>query len=226
MRLITLFLILIPTGVFAKDDFEKKVIQAILDNPEVVLMAIEQLREQDAMEERAQQQETIAAHESSLFDDANTKLVKFVDYRCGYCARSAATLHSLPESESSRVRLIEFPILGEESHEIAAVALAVKDVAGERAYRAFHFEVFASAGRINGREAALRLAIEHGHDENRLVSAINGPEIKAELQANHQLARALGLTGTPAFVSKDSIHEGLMPIEQLQSILSQKDSMK
>jgi protein-disulfide isomerase len=205
----------------AKEEFDRRVIDAILKNPEVILLAIEKLRVEDATAQANRQLATVANIAPDLFNDAD--LVEFFDYRCGYCARSAEDMAKLPESELARVAFIELPILGQASTEIAKVALAVKDVAGEEAYRRFHFEVFRSAGLIRDRSSALALAETLQLDVAGIEAMSLGTEIAETLQGNRALARKLGITGTPAFLSKDGLHEGLMPLDSIKSLVSEKE---
>jgi len=205
----------------AQDEFDRRVIDAILRNPEVILLAIEKLRVEEATARANRQLQDAANVAPDLFDDAD--LVEFFDYRCGYCARSAEDMATLGERELARVAFIELPILGEASTEIAKVALAIKDVAGEEVYRRFHFEVFRSAGLVRDRSSALALAETLQLDLARIEAMSLGTEIAQTLQGNRALARKLGITGTPAFLSKDGLHEGLMPLDSIKSLVSEKE---
>ena len=220
---LTLTATILGTSASAQTDFDRKVMEAILANPEVVLLAIEKLRESEEASAAAEQAQRIKSHELELFPDGNTRLVKFIDYRCGYCAQSAASLATMSPEELDQIRLVEFPILGAASREIAEVALAVGEIAGEGAYRAFHFAVFDADGRVTGREAALNLAQDFGHNRGDVAKIAASSFIDATINSNRTLARALEITGTPAFVSRETIHEGLMSLPNLRRLLNEGD---
>lgn len=204
----------------AEEDFDQRVIKAILAHPEVVLLAVEKLRAQEEAVREDQRRDRISAVEDQLFADEATRVVEFIDYRCGYCAQSAARLATLTPQERAAIRFMEFPILGEASTEVSEVALAVRNTAGEAAYRAFHFAVYESRGRVANRDSALALAASQGHDAAGIAAVSKGSPIRAELDRNRTLARSLGITGTPAFVSRGDVHEGLMELADLRRILS------
>ncbi len=211
------------TSTSAQTDFETKVMEAIIANPEVVLLAIEKLREREEASAAVAQAQRIKSHEAELFPDGNTRLVKFIDYRCGYCAQSAASLATLSPEELDQIRFVEFPILGAASREIAEVALAVREIAGEGAYHTFHFAVFDADGRVTGRETALNLAQDFGHNRGDVAKIAASSFIDETINRNRVLARALEISGTPAFVSRETIHEGLMSLPDLRGILNEGD---
>lgn len=208
----------------ADEDFDRRVIEAILANPEVVLLAVEKLKEREDVTRTAGQRDRIRPVEGELFVDDAVRVVEFIDYRCGFCAQNAAIIGQLSQSSRSKVRFLEFPILGEASSEISEVALAVRNTSGDEAYRAFHFAVFESSGRVSGRESALALAASQGLDATVLSEVSKSLEVREEIDRNRVLARRLGITGTPAFVTRERIHEGLMDVADLRGILEPVNS--
>ncbi|WP_373634744.1 DsbA family protein [Yoonia sp. SS1-5] len=180
--------------------------------------------EEERLALAAQEQVTrIAAKSDLLFADEAIRIVEFVDYRCGYCARGAADVATLSEVEQRAIRIVELPILGEASTDLAKVALGVRNTAGEDAYRAFHFAVFERAGRVGSRALALRLAEELGHDRAAIDRASLAPDVAEEINRNLALARSLGISGTPAFVSPTKLHEGLMELAELRQIINDEE---
>lgn len=205
-------------------DFERSVMEVIVNNPEVVLIALEKLQEKRKALEHQEQEAKLLDVSEELFPSEKIQLVKFIDYRCSYCARSAEIVSSFSSELQSRVRYVELPILGAESAEIASVALAVKAHAGETEYRRFHAAVFERVGRISGRIPALRLAEELGHPRSEIDALSRSDQVTREITENRQLARKIGITGTPAFVRRWELHEGMMQIEDMKAILDQKET--
>lgn len=224
MRAIVLSAVLIAGPAIAESTFEDQVLEAILNNPEVVLLAIQKLEEERAQAEALVEGEKVQALSESLFGtDENIQLVEFFDYRCGYCAQSVNTMLTLPHEMTTRVRYIEFPILGEASTQIAKVSLAVRNVEGEEAYKSFHFAVFEAAGRVSDTESAVQLAGSMGLDMEAIRSEAAGNDVAAEILRNKRLAGELGIRGTPTFVGRDQIYDGLLNPEELVEILGQQE---
>ena len=208
----------------AGDDFEERVIEAILNNPEIVLLALERMQDAQDADDKAQVEAQIAAEAQALFGGPEQyELLEFFDYRCSYCSEAAETIRSLDDVHAQKIRLLEFPILGEASHEIAKVSRAVRNVYGAGAYVEFHNAVFERSGRINNSAAALRLAEELSLDRGVLERAASDSVIEEELLRNRRLAVKLGISGTPAFVSRDLIHEGVMDAKDIVKVLLRKD---
>jgi protein-disulfide isomerase len=224
MKAIVLTAVLTAGPVVAESTFEDQVLQAILDNPEVVLLAIQKLEEERTEAEALVEGQKVQALSESLFGtDENIQLVEFFDYRCGYCAQSANTMLALPHQMTTRVRLIEFPILGEASTQIAKVSLAVRNIEGEEAYKAFHFAVFEAAGRVGDTNSAVQLAGTMGLDMEAIQVEAESNDVAAELLRNQRLARELGIRGTPTFVGRDKIYDGLLNPDELVEILGEQE---
>lgn len=205
----------------AQEDFDQRVMETILNNPEIVLLAIQKL---EAERERAKaevEKEQIDQVRKELFgDNPEIQLVEFFDYRCGYCAQSASHMQALHHELAKRVRLIEFPILGQKSNDIAKVSIAVRYVEGDAAYRRFHYAVFDAAGRVDDTETALRLVESLGLDAEAIRVVAQSNHVAAEILRNQRLASTLGIRGTPTFVGHDQIYDGLLNPEELVEILN------
>jgi len=133
-------------------------------------------------------------------------LVEFSDYACTYCRQSVADIEALIAANPDlRVVMREFPILTADSVDAARMALAA---AQQGRYPQFHAAMFRlgppSAATI---EAA---ATEAGVDLAKARAAIAGGGFEAQLQSNHSLASALGISGTPGFVVGGQLLNGAL----------------
>jgi protein-disulfide isomerase len=136
-------------------------------------------------------------------------MVEFFDYNCGYCKRALGDMQAMIKDDPNlRVVLKELPILGPGSVEAAKVAVAVRmqDPTGEK-YSAFHQSLMGARGQAN-QASALAAAKDAGLDMARLDADLNSAEIKDTLAEASQLARALGINGTPGYVIGDAIVPG------------------
>ena len=138
-------------------------------------------------------------------------LVEFSDYACTFCRQSAPDVEALIAANPDlRVVMREYPILTAESVDAARMALAA---AQQGRYAQFHAAMFRlgppSAQTI---EAA---ATQAGLDLAKARAAIASGVFDVHLQTNHQLASALGLTGTPGWVVGDQTLNGALGREAI-----------
>lgn len=179
----------------------------LLENPEVLQEAMERLRAKQTAAQIAPLRRELETPFAKGYIGAakpEVTLVQFFDYACGYCRASLPDLQRLVrEHPNLRIVFRELPILSPQS-EIAARASLVAAQQGR--YDAFHTAMYAqgrpsSAGAVKAAQiAGLNLA--------GMEAAMNAPDKRAELTKNIELARALGVTGTPAWVVGDQLLSG------------------
>jgi protein-disulfide isomerase len=145
-------------------------------------------------------------------------VVEFFDYSCGYCKRVAPALEALKAADPNvRVVYKEFPILGPGSVFAARAALAAHR---QGKYEPLH-RALMQADALD--EAVVRrLAAEVGLDVARLEKDMEAPEVMQALQGNQQLAAALDIGGTPAFVIGERLVPGAVGAEALQALVNQE----
>ena len=212
----------------SEEDVKRLALEAILENPEIVMEAVQILREREAQEQAAASEEALAARSGELTEGENAPvlgnpegdvtIVEFFDYNCPYCRRAAEGLEVLLEDDPDlRVVLREFPILGEDSVAAAQASLAAEKQGG---YEAFHFALMTASGRVD--EVAIEEAAEAaGLDMERLRADMETPEVQAHIDASIELAEAVGITGTPAFVVGDVVVPGAVPPEELAALVEE-----
>ena len=150
-----------------------------------------------------------AAASAEALDEGDVVL-EFSDYQCGFCKRMFGVLQKVP----TRVRVIEFPILGPLSQTAARYALAA-DKQGH--YADFHIALM-SKGRLSQED--LDATAEHlGLDMEQLKVDMNSEEVSAKINRNFQLAQLLGVRGTPFLVIKGKPYSGAIPEDTLRSLL-------
>lgn len=220
-----------PADEVAGGGLERAEIEAILRDyllahPEVVVEALRAYERQQAEQQAARAQQAIAERADELFDDPATPtggdpqgevvIVEFFDYRCGHCRRSAPGLFALrDESEGVKVIYKEFPILGEESVLAARAALAAR---GQGLYEPFH-EALMTARIGFSEDEIMAVAAGVGLDTGRLRADMADPGIDAYLARTHELARALGIGGTPAFIIDGTLYPGALGRADLERLV-------
>ncbi|WP_188409684.1 DsbA family protein [Agaricicola taiwanensis] len=197
----------------------------MLANPELLrdMAGALQAKEQAAQQERAKV--AMADLKPKIFSsplqmelgnpEGDVTLVEFFDYNCGFCRQALSDLNTLIEQDPKlKVVLKEFPVLGEESVQAARVAIAVHRSAPEK-YAEFHRALLGSEGQANG-EAALKIAEGLGLNAQDLIADADSAETEAYIRESHQLAQALGISGTPSYIVGEDILPGAIGVKALK----------
>lgn len=191
----------------------------LLEHPEVIPMAMENLQRKTNRERLSSlrdQVETPFAGAVLGNPDGKVTIVEFTDFACGYCRKSVADLDRLVAANPDlRIVVRDLPILSEESEAAARMALAAAE---QGKYRAFHHALFA-AGRPGPAtiEAAARAA---GMDLAKAREAAGSARITQEIARNLDFARQLGFSGTPSWVIGDELIAGAVGYDQLAGSLA------
>ncbi|MEM1298970.1 MAG: DsbA family protein [Pseudomonadota bacterium] len=218
-----------PTDLQAMQDADRAAFRAevrayLLDNPEVIMEAIQILEQRRAVAAQQADKQLIQTHAAALYDDGfsyvggnpegDITVVEFLDYRCGFCKRAHPIVEELLDRDPN-VRLIvkEFPILGPASVSAGKIALAALDVDRTK-YSELNDALMTYPGNVT-EQVAYRIAGDVGYDIAALKTRAAEEEIDDRLQRNYQLAQALGVQGTPAFVVGSEVIRGFLPIDEM-----------
>lgn len=212
-----------PTTVSTTDKaaIERIVRDYILEHPEILPQAMENLRDREVTKAVNANRSIIETPFAGAWEGSATPdvtLVEFFDYACGYCRASIPVIDRLLK-EDPRLRIVyrEFPVLGPDSEAAAKVSLAAAK-AGK--YGAFHRALFAQ-GRPEPR-AVSNVVRQLGIDP----AFGNGAEATRELSNNMELQRALNLTGTPSWVVGDKVLSGAVGYDALKAAIAEARSRK
>lgn len=208
------------------------VAQFLADQPEAVYGALERHQANEQAREEEARRQTVADLGSALTSqpndpafgataaDADVVLVEFFDYRCGYCKRAMEGVMSLADADPKlRVVMKEFPILGPESVAATRVSLAA-NLVDPALYKEFHVALMRYRG---GYDAAslLGLAAEFGYDPAAVQTAMNDEAVTAQIRNGYEIAEALGIRGTPAFVIGDQVIPGAVGPDRLKAAIEE-----
>jgi protein-disulfide isomerase len=210
--------------------FGQQVRAYLLENPEVIMEAIQILEQRRSAATQEADRKLVADNADRLFEDGfswvtgnpdgDVTLVEFLDYRCGYCKKAQPEVEALLERDPN-IRLVvkEFPILGPDSVAAGKMALAALKLDRER-FGPLHHALMDYRGNLT-EDAAYQLAEEAGYDAGELRDLADSTEIDDRLQQNYQLAQALGLQGTPAFIVGDQVIRGYLPSDELEAAVEE-----
>jgi protein-disulfide isomerase len=181
----------------------------LMDNPEVIIEAVNLYSVQQRMAEAERTKTEAAANLPQLLDAstsfvagknpaaAKVAIIEMYDYHCGYCKRAGGLMQDMVKKDADvKVVFRELPILREESGYAAEMALASRD---QGKFLDFHFDLLASSGVLT-KARVDEIARKHGLDVAKMNAEIDSGAIPGMIETNHMLAQKMGIDGTPAFI--------------------------
>lgn len=214
-----------------KAAFERLIREYLLENPDVIIDALNVHRERREVLAGARRGAVLAELAEDVradpmlpqagAPDGDITLIEFFDYRCGYCKRAFADVQTLIKTDGRiRYALKEFPILGPQSEAASRFALAVWMTDPER-YTAFRDALMVQQGALPAGKVRA-IAAEAGVDTARAEAAMDDPKITAAVRRTHEQAAALGINGTPSFVIGGEVFSGVLSLQDMRAVIAQK----
>ena len=213
-----------------KKQVEEIIRQYLLQNPEIMVEAINNLRTREEAEQAKGIETILAGRREDIERDpaspvsGNAKgdvtLVEFFDYRCPYCKRVHETVQTLVKSDGN-IRFVykEFPVLGPESLFAARAALAAFKLEPGK-YPALHDRIMMLPVRTIGEESVMAQVGAVGLDPKAVRKRMEDPAILKEIERTQELAEALRIRGTPSFVVGDTLIPGATDEETLKKAVA------
>jgi len=212
-----------------KKDVEKVVQDYILKNPEILMRAIQEYQIRQRITERERAKKSLVTLGPDLHQNktspvignpnGDVTIVEFFDYRCGYCKRVFPTIQALLKEDGNiRYVLKEYPILGPDSLIASQASLAVWEQEPKK-YLPLHTALMKVRGQLN-QTKILNVARKLGINTDMLQKGMKGVMVRGELNKNMELAEALGISGTPAFVIGQQLVPGAISKEELKKLIA------
>ena len=241
-KIVISFLFLVATQSFALDLskisaaeralLQKEIRLYLLENPEIIMEAVEVLRDKERQAALQSDFELVKKHKKAIFEDGfsfiggnpngDITLVEFVDYRCGYCKKAHNEVEKLLSTDGNiRFVIKEFPILGEESLVLSKFALAVKLVHGDEIYKLVH-DILIKMKSPPSERAFNQIMNNLNLDADRVQSKMESNEVNGMIAYTRTLAERLKISGTPTFVMNDELIRGYVPFDALINIVDNK----
>jgi protein-disulfide isomerase len=228
LALLIISFLFLSQGVTAQsmteDQVKKLALEAILENPEIIMKAVEILQQREK-EQAASGANTVRLEVESDPNAPNlgnlegdVTVVEFFDYNCPYCRSAGQTVQALlVADENVRVIYREWPILGDDSVMAARAALAARE---QGKYEAFHWALMNGEGRVT--EALIfKVARDLGMDVAQLEADMVSPAVEAHIALSNALAQQLGFTGTPAFIVGDKTAPGMLNLDEIAMLVAE-----
>ena len=211
----------------AKAEIERIIHDYLIENPEVLVKAFEELERRSDEAKLEQTRAALAEHAKAIYSDpgdyvagnpaGDVTIVEFFDYRCGYCKRSFEPLMDFVKKDGNvRLVLKEFPILGPSSLEAAKAAMAAKK---QDRYMEMHAGLYAHKGDLDS-AAIDAIAKKAGLDVTQMRKDMEDPAFADQVSRTYRLAEALGIDGTPAFVAGGAVFPGMADEERLEQMVA------
>ena len=215
----------------ADDPTDERIRQFILNNPEVLIQALEkyQLKERDR--QRQESAAAITTNRDKILNhpmtpvsgnkNGDVTIVEFFDYQCGFCKRTLPTmLEMIKQDKKLRVVWKELPILGPVSQIAARAAMAAHK---QGKYVPFHIAVMGARGQLTTNKI-FRLAKKVGLDVDRLKRDMKDPAIDTYLRNTIRLAQSIGINGTPGFIIGDKLVPGAIEKDRMMELIAKARS--
>jgi protein-disulfide isomerase len=189
----------------------------LLEHPEVIEEAMQKLQQKRQAAADTELKKALVANRSKMERDGRdfvagnpqgaVTVVEFFDYRCPYCKVAMPGIQKmLADNKDVRFVVKELPILSPISEVAARAALGAK---AQGKYWPVHQALMAEK---NLDEAAIeRILRDNGVDVARARADGGGQAASDLLDETRNLARATGVTGTPAFFVHDRLVAGWQP---------------
>ena len=222
-------------GLEAMTDTERAAFRAevkayLLENPEVLVEAMNVLQARQDIAESGRDAEMLQENAAAIFNDpasyvggnpdGDITVVEFLDYRCSYCRKAMAEVAELVQSDGNiRFVVKEFPILGEDSVASSRFAIAVLQLHGAAAYATLHDALMTLRGSADA-ETLSRMATDLGLDPQPILAHMDSAEVTAVIEANRALGDALAISGTPTFVINGTLLRGYVPLDGMRQIVA------
>lgn len=207
------------------DEFNEKVRNYLLNNPEIILEAMELLGEREAKRQMAERiapvYEELVTTDTDLVignKDAKIKLIEFFDYRCAVCKSVVPTLEAFVKTNPN-VAIIKkhLPILTPSSERASRYVLATNVVYGAQSYEEMHKLLYSTRRPLN--EATFeKAATELGFDHSKIMAQYDTDAISQIIDTNRDIAIELEIRGTPAFMTSTKLKIGNVDAKTLSEL--------
>ena len=212
-----------------KDEINELIKNYILENPEIIIEAIEIFQKKQSLNAIKKEKEIIKSLSGKLYNDPSSyffgnenselKIVEFIDYNCGYCKKNhGIIMNILNENNDIKYIIKELPILGESSLLASKFAVTIYLVDGPKIYKKFYDSLMNHNTQLNF-DILKKISKKVGSSIKDFNSHINKDKVKNVILKNLNLADKLSIDGTPTFIIADNVFRGFISFDQLQEII-------
>jgi protein-disulfide isomerase len=206
--------------------FEEQVLEVIRAHPEVVLESLKTYQRQQAQEQQVQQANVakeLLAHPADLVGDSPAQgfsdqilLVEFSDFQCPYCAREQQVLKQFVDNHPNEVTFVYKHLPLTQIHNEAMSAAKAAWAANQQGkFWPYHDELFNNRNNL-GEDLYLSIANQLDLDLERFNRDRAGEAASNAIQQDIELAKKLGVRGTPFFLMNEETFSGAVPLNEIE----------
>jgi protein-disulfide isomerase len=200
---------------------------ALKHDPSILRDAIVTLQAEDAAHDADEARAMIAAKQKDLLSTpgdpqagnphGDITVVEFYDPRCPYCRRMLPGIEALLQKDHG-IRLVykDIPVLGPPSVMEARAIVAAQN---QGAYLKMQAALMKDPSPPT-EDMIRQTATAQGLNAARLIADMNSTAVTQKIKANMDLAHALKLQGTPAFVVGEQMIPGMVDAGQLEDAVA------
>lgn len=200
-----------------RDKIEQVVQEYLLENPEIIAVAIRELQRRQTL---ARMGPAIEMYRDYLEKDptapvignpnGDVTIVEFFDYRCGFCRRHFPEVMKLVR-EDGNIRFIprQFPILDREGQTPVSYLAARAALAAHKQgkFEAFHIATMTAEGSLT-EDGIYDIARRVGLNVEQLKADMNDRLVIKSVQNTLAIGKDIGFTGTPGYIIGDDVVQG------------------
>jgi len=184
-------------------------------NPVLLKQGIEALNAFEERNAHVADRDFITKNQNALFSDFRSSprdpkdgrvVAEFIDYNCTFCKRAHRELESASaDGKPLQMVVHQIPILTDSSRTAARAALAAS-MQGK--FEIVHRLLMNS--RTIDQESISVILRQAGVDLARARRDMFGAEVDSALKRDAQLAKEMGITGTPIFITSAKVYRGYL----------------
>ena len=207
----------------------------IIKNPKVIIESLDKHYQaeqakaaQPAPQTEADQtlvNEILADKSNHVLGNPNGKfvIIEFFDYQCGWCKKTNKEISAvLKDAPNIRWVLMDTPIFGEASEQIARFAMAA---AKQGKFKEYHEAIGNAQGKLE-KDDLIKIGKDLKLNTKRLAADAESQQIKDKLAKNQKYARQLNINGVPMLIVDGKINPGALIGDRLAAAVEASKAKK
>ena len=150
--------------------------------------------------------------------DAKVTIIEFSDFECPFCTRGKKTMEDVAKAYPKDVKVVfkNLPLAFHKNAEPAAKAALAAHKQGK--FWEMHDKLFDNQRALND-EFYMATAKELGLDVDKFKADMASDDITKQIEADKELAKKHGITGTPGFFVNGVPVKGAYPLDHFKGII-------
>lgn len=219
------------TGTTDNQKLEEQVLQIIRNNPQVIIESVQAYQQQEEDQMRGARQAFLqqmltnpaaVIGNSPTFGAAEQKivLVEFSDFQCPFCARAHQTIKAFMEKYKGEVTLTYKHLPLTSIHAQAMPAAKAAWSAQQQGKFWEYYDALFEQQKDLGENLYVAIAEKLNLDLAKFNRDRQSKEAEAAINQDVELARQLGINGTPFFFLNQEAFSGALELPEIEKILA------